>query len=308
MTLERYRSIVDGYEAFVEACEKPVPRTGRVNPAKSSFGEVRDSLTAAGFGVDRFDWFADGFRIDEPDDAKVGNTVAHYLGWIAVQEEVSMLPPVVLRRSEVSLGDGLVLDICAAPGSKTTQVAAHSAGVVANDDNVGRIAALRNNTDRLGLTNVAVTSYDGRRFPGGVDFDAALVDVPCTSEGTVRKNPEYSEAGAVSDDERASVSGVQKGILTRALKLVRDGGRVVYSTCTFAPEENEAVVDHAVRNDDARVVPFDVGLGSSPGVTEWQGETYADPVRDTRRFYPHQNDTGGFYVALLEPTTDTVSP
>jgi len=303
MTLDRYAGVVDDHEAFVEACDRPLPRTGRVNRVKSSFGEVRDALTDAGFGVERLGWFEDGFRIEEPDGAKVGNTLPHHLGWMAVQEEVSMLPPVVLGDAAgPSLGSALVLDVCAAPGSKTTQVAADAAGVVANDDNVGRIAALRNNTDRLGLTNVAVTSYDGRRFPGAQAFDAALVDVPCTSEGTVRKNPEHGE-GTVPDDERASTVAVQKGILSRALGLVRDGGRVVYSTCTFAPEENEAVVDHAVRNGDARVLPFDTGLDASPGVTDWRGEVYADDVRRTRRYYPHQNDTGGFYVALLEPTT-----
>jgi tRNA and rRNA cytosine-C5-methylases len=172
--------------------------------------------------------------------------------------------------------------------------------VVANDDNIGRIAALRNNTDRLGLTNVAVTSHDARRFPGfdALDIDAGLVDVPCTSEATVRKNPEYREG--VSQKRRESLVAVQKGILSRTLDVVRDGGRVVYSTCTFAPEENEAVVDHALNKNKARVLGFEVPLDSSPGILEWQGEEYASELDKTRRFYPHHNDTGGFYVALLE--------
>lgn len=300
--MERYAGIVDDYDAFVEACERPLPKTARVNRVKSSFDESRDALEDAGFGVEPLGWFGDGFRVEEPDGAKIGNTVPHYLGQIAVQEEVSMIPPVVLGNA-LPLGDALVLDACAAPGSKTTQVAQDAAAVVANDDNFGRIAALRNNTDRLGLTNVAVTSYDGRRFPDALDFDAALVDVPCTSEATVRKNPEYRKPDAVTDDERASIVAVQKGILSRTLDVVNDGGRVVYSTCTFAPEENEAVVDHVVRKGKARVRSFDIGLESSSGVVEWQGEEYDAAVEKTRRFYPHRNDTGGFYVALLEPTT-----
>lgn len=215
-----------------------------------------------------------------------------------------MLPPVVLDASEDEYGDDdrsdLVLDACAAPGSKTTQLAQDSACVLANDDNIGRISALRNNTDRLGLTNVAVTSYDGRRLPGfdALEIDAALVDAPCTSEATVRKNPEYRDG--VSEDRRESLVPVQKGILSRTLDVVRDGGRVVYSTCTFAPEENEAVVDHVLRKDKARVLNFDVGLESSSGVVEWKDDEYSQEVEKTRRFYPHQNDTGGFYVALLE--------
>lgn len=299
MTLERYAEIIDDYEAFVEACENPLPLTARVNRTKSSFEEVRDALAETGFGVERLGWYEDGFRLDVPDEndgARIGNTLPHYLGWIAVQEEVSMLPPVVLDASE----EELVLDVCAAPGSKTTQLAQDAACVLANDDNVGRISALRNNTDRLGLTNVAVTSYDGRRLPGfdALGIDAALVDVPCTSVATVRKNPEYRDG--VSQKRRESLVAVQKGILSRTLDVVCDGGRLVYSTCTFAPEENEAVVDHVLRKDKARVLDFDVGLESSPGVIEWQDEEYSQEVEKTRRFYPHHNDTGGFYVALLE--------
>ena len=309
MTLERYAELVDDYEAFVEACERPLPLTARVNRVKSSFDEVRESLEGVGFGVERLDWYDDGFRLDVPEDdengeeAKIGNTLAHYLGWIHVQEEVSMLPPVVLETGASEDGedsDRLVLDVCAAPGSKTTQIAQYAACVLANDDNIGRISALRNNTDRLGLTNVAVTSHDGRRLPGfdTLGIDAAVVDVPCTSEATVRKNPEYRDG--VSQNQRESLVPVQKGILSRTLDVVRDGGRVVYSTCTFAPEENEAVVDHVLRKGKASVLNFDVGLESSPGVTEWQDDEYVSEVEKTRRFYPHQNDTGGFYVALLE--------
>ena len=296
MTLERYAEIIDDYEAFVEACERPLPKTARVNRVKSSFGEVRDELSEAEFGVERLGWYEDGFRLDAPEDTKIGNTLPHYLGWIAVQEEVSMLPPVVLDASE----DDVVLDVCAAPGSKTTQLAQDAACVLANDDNIGRISALRNNTDRLGLTNVAVTSYDGRRLPGfdEVGIDAAVVDVPCTSVATVRKNPEYRDG--VSQKRRESLVAVQKGILSRTLGVVKEGGRLVYSTCTFAPEENEAVVDHILRKDKARVIDFYVGLSSSPGVTDWEGDEYSPEVEKTRRFYPHHNDTGGFYVALLE--------
>jgi NOL1/NOP2/sun family putative RNA methylase len=298
--MERYVELIDDYDAFIDACERPLPQTGRVNTVKSSSGEVRDRLGEAGFGVESLDWYEEGFRLDAPDEAKIGNTLPHYLGWIAVQEEVSMLPPVVLRES-TGLGDSLVFDACAAPGSKTTQVAQDAAAVVANDDNVGRIAALRSNADRLGLTNIAVTSYDTRRFPDAVFFDAALVDVPCTSEATVRKNPGYRDGA--SADRRDSLVPVQKGILSRTLDLVTEGGCLVYSTCTFAPEENEAVIDHVVEKGKARVREFSVGLKSSPGVTEWQGERYSEEVEKTKRFYPHHNDTGGFYVALLEPVS-----
>jgi 16S rRNA C967 or C1407 C5-methylase (RsmB/RsmF family) len=103
-------------------------------------------------------------------------------------------------------------------------------------------------------------------------------------------------------DHVEAVAGVQKGILRRAVQATRPGGVVVYSTCTFAPEENEAVLDHVLEAEDCRVVSADLPLDSEPGVTEWEGETYDDSVAHAHRVYPHQNDTGGFFVAKLEVT------
>ncbi len=131
-------------------------------------------------------------------------------------------------------------------------------------------------------------------------FDKALVDVPCSCEGTIRKNPTTLDDWSM--DHVRSVAGVQKGILTRAIQATREGGTVVYSTCTFAPEENEAVLDYALDAEDCRLVEFDVPLDSRPGVTEFEGESYDESVRKAKRFYPHHNDTGGFFCAKLEVT------
>jgi len=133
----------------------------------------------------------------------------------------------------------------------------------------------------------------------GVDaLDAALVDVPCSCEGTVRKNPTTLDDWHESYLDR--VSGTQKGILRRAVQLTRSGGRVAYATCTFAPEENEAVLDHVLAREDCRLVDVDLPLDSVPGVTVWRDEEYDPSVAHAHRVYPHHNDTGGFFVALLE--------
>lgn len=287
--MDRYRDIMPDYQEFRDALRRPLPRTARVNTVKADRRQAIEGLRSAGVVAEPLDWYPQGLSIDARDTA-VGNTLPHYNGWIHVQEEVSMIPPVVLDQDP----DDQVLDLCAAPGGKTAQLAEAADIVVANDDDIGRLAALRNNTDRLGVTNVAVTSHDGRRYPAA-SFDAALVDAPCSSEGTARKLPQYRDGASM--DEIIGVQPVQKGLLKRAVELVEPGGTVVYSTCTFAPEENEAVIDHVA--DKVEVEEFSVGLESSPGVTEWNGETYAEEVRRARRFYPHQNDTGGFFVAEL---------
>jgi len=176
--------------------------------------------------------------------------------------------------------------------------------LVANDNNLGRLSALRSNTERLGVTNVAVTNRDARNFSmkrlAFDEFDAALVDAPCSCEGTCRKNPDVLDEWTI--DHVHQVASVQKGVLRRAVQATRTGGTVVYSTCTFAPEENEAVLDHVLGAEDCRLVEFDLPVETRPGVTEWDGETYDGSVERAHRVYPHLNDTGGFFCATLEVT------
>jgi 16S rRNA C967 or C1407 C5-methylase (RsmB/RsmF family) len=100
-------------------------------------------------------------------------------------------------------------------------------------------------------------------------------------------------------DHVHAVAGIQKGVLARAVQATRPGGVVVYSTCTFAPEENEAVLDHVLADEDCELVEFDLPLDTDPGVTGWDGETYDESVTRAKRIYPHRNDTGGFFCAKL---------
>jgi NOL1/NOP2/sun family putative RNA methylase len=217
------------------------------------------------------------------------------------QEEVSAVPALAV---DPQPGER-VLDCCAAPGSKTTQLAAlmdDRGLLVGNDNNLGRLSALRSNAERCGVTNLVVTRQDARNFSlkpfGGEPFDRALVDVPCSCEGTIRKNPDAVDDWSL--DHVEGIAGVQKGILERAIEVTREGGTVVYSTCTFAPEENEAVLQYALEHCDVRLREFDLALKCVPGVTKWEGERFDESLRRAKRIYPHHNDTGGFFCAKLE--------
>ncbi|WP_433624406.1 RsmB/NOP family class I SAM-dependent RNA methyltransferase [Halomicrococcus sp. NG-SE-24] len=295
--LERYEPIIDDFEAFRAACERPLPSVVRVNTIKATPERVRRAFDEAGVEWRGREWNNAVLEID----ASPGTTWPSFHGWSHGQEEVSAIPPVALDPAPGQR----VLDACAAPGGKTTQLAAlmdDEGLVVANDNNLGRLSALRFNTERLGVTAAPVTNQDARNFSlkefPFETFDAALVDAPCSCEGTIRKNPTTLDDW--SEGHVRSVAGVQKGILRRAIQATREGGEVVYATCTFAPEENEAVVDHVLDAEDCRLAEFDVGLDSAPGVTEWNGEEYDESVRKARRYYPHHNDTGGFFCAKLE--------
>ncbi|WP_276271227.1 RsmB/NOP family class I SAM-dependent RNA methyltransferase [Haloarcula litorea] len=298
--LERYRPIVDDFAAFRAACERPLPSAVRVNTIKTTVDAASAALSEAGVAYERVDWHDGLFVL--PEDSPGANW-PYFHGWLHGQEEVSAVPATVL---DPDPGER-VWDACAAPGTKTTQLAALMADegeVVATDNNLGRISALRSNAERLGATSVAVTHEDGRNHSlkpfGGATYDRALVDVPCSCEGTIRKNPDAFDDWSLSHVE--GVAGVQKGILTRAIQVTEPGGTVVYSTCTFAPEENEAVLDHVLDAEGCELVDYDLGLDHREGVTEWQDDEFDPSVRKAKRIYPHHNDTGGFFCAKLEVT------
>ncbi|PSQ44664.1 SAM-dependent methyltransferase [Halobacteriales archaeon SW_5_68_122] len=312
--LARYEPLVDDPEAFRAACERPLPSVLRVNGIKATPERVRAALEEHGIGYEPVGWHEGLFRL--ADDVSPGNTWPFVHGWVYGQEEVSAIPARVL---DPAPGER-VLDACAAPGSKTTQLAAlmDDCGLlVGNDNNLGRISALRANAERCGVSNLVVTGKDARNLSlkpfgvserhsearrttsdGGEPFDRALVDVPCSCEGTVRKNPDVLEEWSL--DHVEGIADVQRAMLGRAIEVTREGGTVVYSTCTFAPEENEAVLQHALEEYDCRLASFDLELEHPPGVTEWEDASYDASMRRAKRVYPHHNDTGGFFCAKLE--------
>ncbi len=295
--LERYRPIIDDFDAFRNACERPLPRTVRVHTSAADPSQVIDALESAGITATPLEW--DG-AILEVDTDRPGRTLPSFLGWIQGLDAASCLPAPLL---DIAPGDR-VWDACAAPGGKTGHIVdllGDRGLVYATDDNLGRIASLRFNTERLGATCVAVEHADARRTRldqlGINHVDATLVDAPCTCEGTVRKSPDVLDSW--SPDHVRSLANVQQAILTRAIELTRPGGRVIYSTCTFAPEENEAVVDAVLETYDIELEPLELPIESAPGITHWDGYSFDPQLRHAHRIYPHLSDTGGFFIAPL---------
>ncbi|PNW65387.1 UNVERIFIED_CONTAM: SAM-dependent methyltransferase [Euhalothece sp. KZN 001] len=298
--VDRYAPVTDDPEAFRAACARPLPTTVRVNELKTTTAAATDALAGAGVGATPAVWSPTVLRLDT--DA-AGGTLPYYLGWIHGQEEVSCLPAHIL---DPQPGETIV-DLAAAPGGKATQLADlmdDTGTVIANDVNLGRLYALRHNSERLGVTNLVVTHQDGRHFslnPLGSahTVDRVLVDAPCSCEGTLRKSPHI-----VADWDPHGYRGlqpVQTDLLGRAVEMTRPGGVVVYATCTFAPEENEAVVDSVLSSHPCSIdtITLPAGLEAAPGLQQYDAMRFDDSLRETIRIYPHQNDTGGFYVARL---------
>lgn len=297
--LTRYQPILDDWPAFCQALNRPLPACIWANALRVTPERLAGILTAEGIAFEPLAWYPGGFKL--PPEFRPGRHWAYLAGLYQVQEEAALLP---VRLLDPRPGER-VLDLCAAPGNKTAQMAVlmgNQGTVVANDINYGRMRAARNALERLGLVNVSTTIYDAANYPGAAgQFDKVLVDVPCSCEGTSRKEP--AVLGRIGPAVSARRQSAQVAMLRKAIQLCKPGGRIVYATCTYAPEENEQVVDILLHefSFSVRLVPADLaGFSTTPGLTGWAGASFEPSLRHARRIWPHHNDTGGFFVAVLE--------
>jgi 16S rRNA C967 or C1407 C5-methylase (RsmB/RsmF family) len=201
-----------------------------------------------------------------------------------------------------------VLDLCAAPGGKTSHIAellGDGGCLVAAEVDERRLRGLLGNLYRLLHTGVFVVAADGRDFPEGALFDRVLVDAPCSGEGTLRRR-----AGEAPNQSRAfieRVSRVQRALLAKAVRVTRPGGTILYATCTFAPEENEAVVSDVLAGGGVDLEPLRLGVPHAPGLTAFEGARYDPRLAGAARIYPHHLDSGGLFLAKLTRVDGAVS-
>ncbi len=249
---------------------------------------------------------------------ELGRALEHLLGYYYVQEIASMLSVLALKPKP----NELVLDIAAAPGSKTTQIAAemkNTGTIIANDVSIGRLKILASNMERCGVTNAILTKRDGivlckklkeanlKKVEGKGNLvpyllDKILVDAPCSGEGTIRSSPATLQMW--NPKTIRQLSKLQKALLSSAIEILKLNGELVYSTCTHAPEENEEVLDFVLNKfkDKIKVEKINLPVKCRPGLTGWGGGDYNNEVKLACRIYPQDNDTEGFFLAKLRRT------
>ena len=237
---------------------------------------------------------------------ELGNALEHQLGYYYIQEISSMLPVIALNPQK----EDFVLDLCASPGSKTTQIAAqmqNSGTIIANDFKIDRISILVSNLERCGVTNTIVTRKDAISLVSALSknnfkkFDKILLDVPCSGEGTIRSSPKTLIQWNPKVIKK--LSRQQKKFLAFAVKCLKKGGTLVYSTCTHAPEENEEVISFALENFPLKAETLSLPLKCRPAVKEWKNDKFHKEVNKACRIYPQDNDSEGFFISkftLLE--------
>lgn len=285
---------------FLSATYKKLPPTVRINTLKTKEEETKNRLLTQGFKLEKIDWIPNAYRITFA-PFSIGKTLEHFLGYIYIQDPASMIPPIVL---DPKPGEW-VLDITAAPGSKTTQMAqlmGNTGLILANDVDITRLKALSHNLDRMGVINTIITNVDGYKlgfwFPN--TFDKVLLDAPCSAIGTIHRTYEILRWWSWAKVSR--LVQTQKGLILGAYRALKPGGKLVYSTCTLVPDENEGIVSFLLeREPEARVLRVELdGMKTRQGLIKWKRREYQEQVRNTLRIYPHDNLTEGFYIALIE--------
>jgi len=291
----QYSSIIPDFEGFMQALRTPQPYWIRVNRLKIEERELIERLESKGFELERFNGM-NAYKIRSMPVKHPGATIEHSLGYYYVQDLSSMAPVLALSPKE---GES-ILDMAAAPGSKTTMMAelmGNRGTIVANDVNFSRLKSLGGNIERLGITNVILTRKDARKDSFATEFDKILIDAPCSGEGVIRKNP-WNFVPA-RDREHRYLREQQVRMLKNAARHIKDGGTIVYSTCTFHPWENESVAEYGIGKLKLEPVEFDIPIPHVSGVEEWKDEVY-EHSKYFKRIYPHLVDTGGMFVAVLK--------
>jgi len=281
-----HRLLGDDYAAFIKYFLKHQERSSiRVNTLKSSVREVKRVLAERNIEYGPVTWCPEGLWVDSQDL----DFMEHELGLFYIQNASSMVVPQILGAGE------WVLDMCAAPGGKTTHLAqlmGNKGLLLANEDNHSRIKGLVYNIQRCGVSNAVVTKLDGCRFNQyGERFDRILIDAPCSSVGTLRQSREVLGKWSLGWVRKLAL--LQKKMILAGFDSLMDGGCLVYSTCTTTVEENEQVIEHLLKErPDARLVKVEL-----PGIKLRRGLT--EGARDCARIYPQDNDSDPHYIAKV---------
>lgn len=292
---------------YLESSEVPRPLTIRTNSLKTRRRDLAAALINRGVNLDPLGKWTKVGLVVYNSQVPLGATPEYLAGHYMIQGASSMLPVMALAPQE----NERILDMCSAPGGKGSHIASimKNTGVLfANDANRERVKAVVANFHRLGVINAIVSCEDGCKFRNIISgFDRILLDAPCTGTGVVAKDPSVKSTKNKIDVQRCY--NLQRKLLLTAIDCVdaksKTGGYIVYSTCSILPEENEWVIDYALRKRNVKLVPTGLDFGVE-GFTKYCQYRFHPSLNLTRRYYPHIYNMDGFYVAKLKKFSNTI--
>jgi NOL1/NOP2/sun family putative RNA methylase len=284
-------------EQLLIANDKPLKPCIRVNTLRIKPKMLKERLEKKGFQLTPSKWLSYSFEVQKA-PFNIGATHEFLLGYYYLQNLASMLPASILNPQK----DELVIDMCAAPGSKATQLAQimrNQGNLILIEKNARRIPALTINIRRLGIINSTILNIDATNLSNyRLMGDKILLDAPCTGEGLVREDPTRKRSRTVNDLK--SLAKVQRKLLKAGLNSLKTEGLLLYSTCSIAPEENELVVNDVLHElENFAVVKMSKAYGIQ-GLSEIYGKSLREDLKLSNRLYPHIHDTIGFYLCLIK--------
>lgn len=285
----------DEFDAYQSCLDEPMHHGIRINTLKIS---VEDFMKINPFHLEPVPWCHNGFYYDETID-KPSKHPYYFAGLYYIQEPSAMTPAATLP---VEVGDR-VLDICAAPGGKSTELMAKLTGsgiLISNDISASRAKALLKNLELFGSPNSLIVSEEphelSKRFPEY--FDKILIDAPCSGEGMFRKSNSMITAWERNGNQL--FADIQRSILNEVVKMLKPGGRLLYSTCTFSPLENEKSIEYLLSLDEKLSIDsFDRYDKFDAGHPEWS-ETGNEELKKCARLWPHRLKGEGHFVTLVK--------
>ena len=295
---------MDGCDRVLHSIQAPRPLAIRIQGDTVAPPELESEFSEAGLVLERVPWFESAFIVRSGTRSEIQEMESYRKGRCWIQSLSSMASVLAMG---IKPGHD-VLDLCAAPGSKTSLIAHCQQGrgvLVANDRSRRRIYRLRENLKNLGVQGVEITNLIGESY-GGTHrdcFDRVLVDAPCSGEGMIRfEQPGTWEQWNMGRIRR--LARQQERLLHAGIRTLRPGGVLVYSTCTYAPEENEGVLDRLLkRGVPVSIEPLPMELPDTrPGMASWNGVDYDPSIADCVRILPG-GDMSGFFIARLRKTS-----
>ncbi|XP_050456518.1 probable 28S rRNA (cytosine(4447)-C(5))-methyltransferase isoform X1 [Cataglyphis hispanica] len=292
---------------FLEASEVERPMTIRTNTLKTRRRDLAEALINRGVNLDPIGKWTKIGLVVYSSQVPMGATPEYLAGHYIIQGAASFLPVMALDPKE----NERILDMCAAPGGKTSHIAAlmkNTGTLFANDVNKDRLKAVVGNLHRVGVVNSIICNYDGRRFPMIIKgFDRVLLDAPCTGTGVIAKDLSVKTNKEEVDIQRCCT--LQRELLLAAIDCVNarseTGGIVVYSTCSILPEENEWIVDYALKKRNVKLLPTGLEFGTD-GFTSYRQHRFHPSLKLTKRYYPHVHNMYGFFVAKLKKFSNII--
>jgi NOL1/NOP2/sun family putative RNA methylase len=237
----------------------------------------------------------------------LGKTLEHILGYYYIQSFSSFIPPLNLKPNP----NDIVLDLCSAPGSKTTELGEimnNKGTIVANEIQIDRLKSLVHNIDRMNQMNAGVLHFKGEQLNTIYNdyFDKILVDAPCSGLGIVQKKIEVNDWWTLERVRR--LSELQLKLLVSAIKMLKVGGELVYSTCTLTVEENELIIDKILKKYPVEVQEFELLFPAHEGITFYNGEKLNPSLSKAKRILPWEVNSDGFFIIKLIKTGETEPP